>query len=107
MRGALGLLVFLLPGIAMADTTQTGKVTRVVVESNYASIWLESQPSNEECAADGRWVIDFTNDKLSREKYSALLAAASSRLTVSLHYVSSEGCGGFGAKRVYYIDTQY
>lgn len=101
------LASFLVPGVAVADTHQTGRIVRIVVESNFASVRLENQPTNTECASDGRWVIDFSNDQAAREKYSAILSAANSRQPVSFHYLSSQGCGGFGAKKIYYVDASY
>ncbi|NYF22273.1 hypothetical protein HDC36_003749 [Xanthomonas sp. JAI131] len=107
MKFALGLLLLLVSGFAFADTTQRGKISRVVVEGSYASVWIEDQPTNNECASDGRWVIDFSSDQLAKEKYSAILSAASSRTTVVLQYTSTQGCGAFGAKRIYYVDLLY
>lgn len=101
------LTSFLMPAVAFADTHQTGKIVRIVVESNFVSVWLENQPTNSECASDERWVIDLSNDQAAREKYSAILSAANSRVPVSFHYLSSQGCGGFGAKKIYYVDTSY
>ncbi|MCW0448387.1 hypothetical protein [Xanthomonas sacchari] len=107
MKRVFGLLLLLVSGVACADTTQQGKITRVVVESNYASVWLENQPTNNECASDGRWVIDFSADAIAKEKYSAILSAATSRTQVVLQYTTSEGCGGFGAKKIHYVDLLY
>ena len=105
---AISILSFFSSCLALADTHQTGKITRIVVEGNqFVSIWLENQPTNSECPSDGRWVIDLANDTVPNQKYSAILAAASSRQTVGLHFLSSQGCGGFGAKKVYYIDLSY
>lgn len=107
MKSAVGLLLLLVSGFAFADTTQQGKISRVVIEGSYASVWIENQPSNNECASDGRWVLDFSNDQLAKEKYSAILSAASSRTTVALQYTSTQGCGAFGAKKIYYVDLLY
>ncbi|WP_235873237.1 hypothetical protein [Pseudoxanthomonas winnipegensis] len=107
MTRLFGLLLLLVSGIARADTTQQGKIIRVVVESSYASVWLENQATNNECASDGRWVIDFSTDAVAKEKYSAILSAASSGTQVVLQYTTSEGCGGFGAKRIHYVDLHY
>lgn len=107
MKLMLGVALLLVCGGALADTAQQGKILRFVVESNYASIWLENQPTNNECPSDGRWVIDFAADSIAKEKYSAILAAASTRTPVVLHYASSEGCSAFGAKRVQYVDLSY
>ncbi|MBB5877652.1 MULTISPECIES: hypothetical protein [Xanthomonas] len=109
MKVVLGMLLLLVCGNALADTAQQGKIIRFVVEGNYASIWLENQPTNNECLAnsDGRWVIDFSVDSIAKEKYSAILAAASTRTPVVLHYATSEGCSAFGAKRVQYVDLSY
>ncbi|GAB7455068.1 hypothetical protein OUHCRE13_46990 [Enterobacter roggenkampii] len=70
-------------------------------------MWLEGQPTNNECASDGRWTIDLASDKSGREKYAAILSAASSRTQIGFHALTSEGCGVFGAKKIYYFDLAY
>ena len=59
---AITLGALLLSGSAWADTHQTGKITKLVVESTFVSVWLEGQPTNNECASDGRWTIDLASD---------------------------------------------
>ncbi|MBB5737520.1 hypothetical protein FHT09_003305 [Xanthomonas arboricola] len=105
----LSFLLFFLfvPSVAFADTTQRGTISRFVVELTYLSVWLENEPTNNECLSDGRWVIDFSNDPIAKEKYSAILAAATSRTPVVLQYTSTQGCGSFGAKKIHYVDVSY
>jgi hypothetical protein len=102
-----GALLLLSTGPALADTEQSGKIRRLIVELTYASIWLENAPTNDECKADERWVIDFSSDSVAREKFSTILSSANSRLPVRLHYLSSQGCGGFGAKKVHFVESQF
>ncbi len=104
---AITLGALLLSGSAWADTHQTGKITKLVVESTFVSVWLEGQPTNNECASDGRWTIDLASDKSGREKYAAILSAASSRTQIGFHALTSEGCGVFGAKKIYSFDLAY
>lgn len=89
---------------APADTHQNGRINRIIVEDNkFVSIWMDTNVSGE-CASDGRWVIDLTNDPAAKEKYSAALMAYALGKTVGLHHVTANGCGGWGAKKIYYID---
>lgn len=107
MRLAITLLMLVGSSAALADTHQQGRVTRLVVEQTHASVWIEGTPTNNDCLSDGRWVMDFASDPVAREKYATLLAAASSRQVVDLHYYSAQSCGGFGAKKISYVDTSY
>jgi hypothetical protein len=101
-------LTYLIGSTCNADTHQTGKISRVVAEGNRTvSVWLENQPTNAECPSDGRWVLEFQNDLLAKEKYSAILAAAVSKQVVGFHFMTSLGCGAFGAKKIYYVDLNY
>ena len=103
-------LTFFMGCTCSADTHQTGKITRIIVEGNgnqNVLVWLENQPTNTECPSDGRWVIEFQNDAMAKEKYSAILAAAVSKQTVGFHFITSLGCGAYGAKKIYYVDSNY
>lgn len=89
---------------AQADTHQNGKINRLIVEDNkFVSIWMDTTVSGD-CPSDGRWAIDLTNDPAAKEKYSAALMAYALGKTVGLHHLTANGCGGWGSKKIYYID---
>lgn len=93
---------------ANADTYRTGKITRLIVEADTVSVWLAGDAPSTECQADGRWVVtNNASEKTFKEKVALLITAASSGRPVGLHHDATQGCGTFGAKKIYYVDTSY
>lgn len=98
----------LLSSQASADVLRTGKITRLVVERDVVSVWLANDAPASECQSDGRWVVSNNADeKTFKEKVATILAAASAGKEVGLGFRSADGCGDFGAKRIYYVDLRY
>ena len=111
-RNIILFILSVLPYAVFADVDQTGDIVRLIVEGNLevnqtVSVWLSNNPSNSECASDGRWVVDAANDVMAKEKISTLLAAATSNRPVHLHHLSVQGCGPFGAKKIWFVDVTY
>lgn len=104
------LFIFLLLSLTnsvFADVDQTGKITRIIVETqNIVSVWLDGASNTTECTGGTRWTIT-SDDLLFKEKLSILIAAASSGKTVHLHHVTSYGCGNWNSNRIYYADVVY
>lgn len=42
---------------ASADVYRTGKITRLVVETDTVSVWIANDAPSTECQSDGRWVV--------------------------------------------------
>jgi len=96
-----------LSNIALADGSEKGKVKNIIVESdNIISVVLDGPDYTTECSGGGRWTIS-TSDKLYKEKYSAILAAASSGKTITLFHLGGLGCGNWDSNKVYYVNTEF
>jgi len=94
-------------GSAHADTSETGRVTTLIVEgNNVISINLSGTDSTGECSGGARWTIT-PNDPLYIEKYATILAAAQSGQEITLVHLSSNGCGFFASNKVYYVQVNY
>lgn len=94
--------------VAFANGTETGKVTRIVVESDYVvSIWLDGTNYTAECSGGSRWTINRNQDALFDAKYAAILAAASSGKAIVLHHTTNWGCGPWVSNRVYYVSVSF
>ena len=104
---SLSLGIFL-SGVAVADGTETGKVKNIIVEgASIISIWLEGEGDfTADCAGGGRWTVS-ASDGLFKEKYAAILAAASSGKTITLFHHNAYGCGNWDSNRVYWVNTVY
>ncbi len=104
LLSSAAVIIGLAVSSVQADTHQTGKINRLIVEDNkFVSIWMDTTVSGD-CPSDGRWAIDLTNDPAAKEKYSAALMAYALGKTVGLHHLTANGCGGWGSKKIYYID---
>jgi len=95
-------------GVAVADGTETGKVKNIIVEgANIISIWLEGEGDfTVDCTGGGRWTI-AASDGLFKEKYAAILAAASAGKTITLFHLKAYGCGNWDSNKVYWVNTVY
>jgi len=92
--------------IANANVDEEGKITRIIIEGNIASIWLDGADVLTDCAAGSRWTVRG-DDGLFREKLSALLSAAAAGNTVKLRHLTSNGCGGWDSNKIYYVQVIY
>ena len=112
MRNNLSLILYIsiffgsvFSASVVADGTETGKVTNIIVEgTNIISITLDGTDHTTDCAGGGRWTIS-SSDALFKEKYSAILAAASSGKTITLFHLGGWGCGNWDSNKVYYVNT--
>jgi hypothetical protein len=102
----IGLYVLLL-NTAISDEYEEGKVTRIIVEQNFASIWLSGSDNNNECEqAAGRWTVT-NDDPLFKEKYATILAAATSGKVIKLRHLTSNACGVWGSNKIYFVEVNY
>ena len=86
----------------------TGKIARIVTEgTNFISVWLDGDGDNSVCAGGARWTIQVAGDELHEEKYSLLLAAATTGRTVKLMHLFNQGCGNWNTHRIYYVDVLF
>jgi len=107
-RIVIAVVLCLLSFQASADVNRTGKIVRLIVETDTVSVWIANDPPSTECQADGRWVVtNNDSEKTFKEKVALLIAAAQAGRPVGLAYASVLGCGTFGAKKIYYVDTSY
>jgi hypothetical protein len=96
-------LFFALTQLASAAVDESGLVANIIVEANYASIWLNGADPTTECVgAGGRWTINNT-DVTFKEKLAMLMAAATAGKTVSLR--STGTCGNWGSNIIYYVNV--
>ena len=85
-----------------------GKIARIVTSgSNYISVWLDQAGDTSVCEGGARWTIQVAADELHEEKYSLLLAAATTGRTVKLMHLFSQGCGNWNSHKIYYVDVLY
>ena len=86
----------------------TGKISRIVTSgSNYISVWLDGAGDTSVCEGGARWTINVPADELHDEKYSTLLAAATTGRTVKLMHLFTQGCGNWNSHKIYYVDVSY
>lgn len=103
-----GLSAVLIAGLAQANSSETGRVTTIIVEgTDLISINLSGMDATSECSGGGRWTINRTTDPLFKEKYAAILAAAASGQEITLVHLSSSGCGDWTSNKIYYVQTNY
>lgn len=100
------LCFFLMSYTAQASVQETGKVTRVIVESgDILSVWLSGPDQASECSGGGRWTI-LGSDSLFKEKLSLILTAASQGKDVKLYRVDGP-CGPWDSNSAYYVDVSF
>ena len=86
----------------------TGKISRIVTSgATYISVWLDGAGDSSVCEGGARWTINVPADELHDEKYSTLLAAATTGRTVKLMHLFSQGCGNWKSHKIYYVDVSY
>jgi|GEM_PF-2675597 len=85
---------------SMASVTESGTLSRLIIEGNVVSIWVNGVDDKSECSGGDRWVL-LKSDSLFQEKYSALLMAFASGKEVILH--STGTCPTFNANGIYYV----
>ena len=104
---AVTLLLF--TSIASANGVyETGKIVRIVPSgSNFISVWLDGADDNSLCEGNGRWTIQTANDPLHEQKYSKLLAAATTGATVRLFHLETSGCGNWDSNRIFHVDLRF
>ena len=87
---------------------ESGKIERIVPSgNNFISVWLDGANDESLCEGNGRWTIQIANDALHEQKFSMLLAAATSGLTVRLFHLESAGCGNWDSNRIHHVDVRY
>ncbi|WNO07977.1 hypothetical protein [Teredinibacter sp. KSP-S5-2] len=83
-----------------ASVQESGKVSRIILEGNVVSVWVDGVDNTSECSGGDRWVL-LESDTLFKEKYSALLMAFASGKDVVL--LSTGSCPVMNANGIYYI----
>ena len=87
---------------------ETGKIDRIVSSgSNFISVWLDGDDDNSLCEGNGRWTIQIANDPLHEQKYSMLLAAATTGTKVRLFHLESSACGNWNSNRIHHVDLRF
>lgn len=102
MKKLIGLCSLLIAINVSADVLETGTVSKIILESNKLSVFLSGADDLTDCAQGGRWTMT-TDDPLFKEKYSAILAAASAGKTISLKHLAINGCGWLDSNKIYYV----
>lgn len=97
-------LFFSLMQLASAAVDESGQVANIIVEANYASVFLNGTDANSECSGGSRWTIN-TADVTFKEKLAMLIAAATAGKTVYLH--STGVCGNWASNTIYYVSVAY
>lgn len=106
MKRLIGLLGLLVAMNTSADVTETGTVSAIILETNILSVFLSGADALTDCATGGRWTVT-TDDPLFKEKYSAILAAASAGKTVTLKHLTVNGCGWLASNKIYYVNVGF
>ena len=109
------VLVIMLSLLSLTATAQevdrifeTGKIVRIVpAGEQFISIWLDGTDETSFCSGGARWTINKQNDELSEEKYSLILAAATTGQTVTFMHLVSRGCSNWDSNRLYYVDVRF
>jgi len=103
-----GFIFMGLPLVALADATETGKVNKVKVNSNnIISIWLDGPNDETDCSGGKQWTINPDTDQRYKEKYASILAAANTKTTITLTYISSAGCGTWFSNQISEVVVDY
>lgn len=106
-KTVIGLMSLLWMNYSLADAFEEGKVSTIIVETTFVSFWLAAEDDNSECSdSRGRWTVSI-DDPLFKEKYSTILAAATSNRAVRLRHLAGTHCGPFGGNRIYYVHVKY
>ncbi len=102
------LLIFI-ASQANSTAQETGKITSLIVESDHViSVLLDGTNDTTDCTGGGRWTVS-TSDALYKEKYAALLSAATTYKTITLfkNGGGGEGCSHWDSNKIYYIRIDY
>lgn len=87
---------------------ETGKIVRIVPGGDhFVSIWLDGPNETTFCSGGARWTINKPSDEQSEEKYSLILAAATTGQTVRFMHLESEGCSNWDSNRIYHVDVRF
>ena len=87
---------------------ETGKIVRIVPGGDhFVSIWLDGTDETTFCSGGARWTINKSNDAQSEEKFSLILAAATTGQTVTFMHLVSAGCSNWDSNRLYYVDVRF
>ena len=107
MRGLImSLFLFFVSNSVFSDATETGQVTKIIVEGSIVSVWLNGIDVTTDCSGGSRWTVVNT-DTLFKEKYAAILAAATSKQPISLFHLAAHGCGNWTSNKIYLVGIDY
>ena len=87
---------------------EVGKIVRIVPGGDhFVSIWLDGTDDTTFCSGGARWTINKPSDEQSEEKYSLILAAATTGQTVRFMHLESTGCSNWVSNRIYHVDVRF
>ena len=87
---------------------EVGKVVRIIPGGDhFVSVWLDGPDDTTFCSGGSRWTINKPNDEQSEEKYSLILAAATTGQTVRFMHLESQGCSNWDSNRIYHVDVRF
>ena len=102
------LLLLLIPPFSYANSTETGKITKLITQAGtigatVISVWLNGTDDTTECSGGDRWVIQHNKTRGFNEKFTTLLLAYEQNKTITLSYDSNLGCGHGNSRLIYQI----
>jgi len=87
---------------------ETGKIVRIIPGGDhFVSIWLDGADNTTFCSGGARWTINKPSDAQSEEKFSLILAAATTGQTVTFMHLESAGCSNWNSNRLYNVDVRF